>query len=54
MLVLSCGYYAFVRGLFICALWSSARKGLTSWLPFVASNYELVNFPLVSWVRCGT
>ena len=40
--------------LFICALWSPAGKGLTSWLSFVASNYEFVTFPLVSWVRCGT
>ena len=40
--------------LFICALWSPAGKGLTSWLSFVVSNCEFVNFPLVSWVRCGT
>ena len=40
--------------LFICALWSSAGKGLTSWLSFVVSNCELVTLPLVSWVRCGT
>ena len=40
--------------LFICALWSPAGKGLTSWLLFVVSNCEFVNFPLVSWVRCGT
>ena len=40
--------------LFICALWSPAGKELTSWLPFVVSNYEFVTFPLVSWVRCGT
>ena len=38
----------------ICALWSPAGKGLTSWLSFVVSNCELVTFPLVSWVRCGT
>ena len=25
--------------LFICALWSPAGKGLTSWLSFVVSNY---------------
>ena len=37
----------------IDALWSSAGKGLTSWLPFVMSNCEVVTFPLVSWVRCG-
>ena len=40
--------------LFICALWSPAGKGLISWLSFVVSNCQLVNFPLVSWVRCGT
>ena len=38
----------------ICALWSSAGKGLTSWLFFVVSYCEFVTFPLVSWVRCGT
>ena len=40
--------------LFICALWSPAGKGLTSWLSFVVSNCECVTFPLVSWVGCGT
>ena len=40
--------------LFICAFWSPAGKGLTSWLSFVVSNCEFVTFPLVSWVRCGT
>ena len=40
--------------LFICALWSPAGKGLTSWLSFVPSNSEFVIIPLVSWVRCGT
>ena len=39
---------------FICALWSPAFKGLTSWLSFVVSYCEFVTFPLVSWVRCGT
>ena len=29
-----------------------AGKGLTSWLPFVVS--EFVTFSLVFWVRCGT
>ena len=38
----------------VCALWSPAGKGLTSWLSFVVSNYDFVTFPLVSWVRCGT
>ena len=40
--------------LFICALWSSAGKGLTSWLLFVVSKCEFVTIPSVSWVRCGT
>ena len=40
--------------LFICALWSPAGKGLTSWLSFVVSSCEFVTFPFVSWVRCGT
>ena len=30
--------------LFICALWSPAGKGLTSWLSFVMSNCEFVCF----------
>ena len=38
---------------FIDALWSPAGKGLISWLSFVMSYYEVVTFPLVSWVRCG-
>ena len=40
--------------LFICALWSTAGKGLTSWLSFLVHNCEFVTFPLVSWARCGT
>ena len=40
--------------LFICALWSPAEKGLTSWLSSLVYNCEFVTFPLVSWVRCGT
>ena len=40
--------------LFECALWSTAGKGLDSWLSFVVSNCKFVTFPLVSWVRCGT
>ena len=31
--------------LFVCALWSPAGKGLTSWHLFVASNCVLVTFP---------
>ena len=49
-LVLLC----FHARLFVDALWSPARKGLTSWLAFVMSNCDVVTFPLVSWVRCGT
>ena len=33
--------------LFVDALWSSAGKGLTSWLSFVMSNCDVVTFPLV-------
>ena len=40
--------------LFICALWSPAGKGVTSWLSFVVSSCEFVTFPLISCVRCGT
>ena len=44
----------FCARLFICALWSPAGKGLTSWLSFVVSSLSFFTFPLVSWVRCGT
>ena len=40
--------------LFICALWSPAGKGLTSWLSFVVSNCEFVTSQLVYLVRYGT
>ena len=43
----------FCTRLFICALWSPAGNGLTSWLSSVASYCEFVTFPLVSWVGCG-
>ena len=36
--------------LFMCALWSPAEEGLTSWLSFVVSDCEFVTFPLASWV----
>ena len=39
--------------LFICALWSPAGKGLTSWPSFVMSGCKVVTFSLLSWVRCG-
>ena len=32
--------------LFICALWSPAGNGLTSWLSFVVSNCEFWHFPI--------
>ena len=32
--------------LFICALWSPAGKGLTSWLSFVVSNCEFSHFSI--------
>ena len=50
---LFCPVFAmFCARLFICALWSSAGKGLTA---LVCGVYrEFVTFPLVSWVRCGT
>ena len=40
--------------LFIGALWSSAGKGLTSWLSFVMPNCEVVTFPIgiPGQVRC--
>ena len=44
----------FCARLFICALWSPAGKWLTSWFSFDMSNCELITFPLVSLVRCGT
>ena len=47
-LVLLC----FHARLFVDALRSPARKGLTSWLSFVMYNCDVVTFPLVSWVRC--
>ena len=31
----------FCARLFICALWSPAEKGLTSWLSFVVSSVSL-------------
>ena len=48
-LVLLC----FHARLFVDALWSPAAKVLTSRLSFVMSNFDVVTFPLLSWVRCG-
>ena len=50
----SCLVFAIIcTRLFICALWSPAGKGLTSWLSFVMSNCESATLKLVSWVSCG-
>ena len=49
-LVLLC----FHAHLFVDALWSPDGKGLTFWLSFVMSNFDVVTFPCVSWVRCGS
>ena len=46
---LSCVCSAFVRAC-SCALWSPARKRMTSWLSIVVPGCEFVIFPLVSWV----
>ena len=54
MVFLSCVCCVFVRVIYICALWSPAGKGLTSWLSFVVLNCVFVTFPMVSWVKCGT
>ena len=35
--------------LFICALWSPAGKGLTSWFLFVVSNCEFVTSHWYPW-----
>ena len=35
--------------LFICALWSPAEKGLTSWLSFVVSAVSLSLFYWYPW-----
>ena len=45
--------FYFHARLFVDALWSPAGKGLTSWLSFLMSDYNVVTFPLASWVRCG-
>ena len=52
MLFLSC-VFMLSCNLFVDALWSPARKGLTSWLSFVMYNCDVVTFPLVSWASSG-
>ena len=54
MLFMSCFLLCFRARLFIDVLWSPDGKGLISWLSFVMFNREVVTFPLVFWVRCGT
>ena len=52
MLFLSCFVMLSCTSVFY-ALRSPAGKGLTSWLSFVMSNWDVVTFPLVSWARRG-
>ena len=40
-----CLVFVVLSRLFIAALWSSAGKGLASWLSFVMFNYVFVTFP---------
>ena len=40
-----CLVFVMLSRLFIAALWSPARKGLTSWLLFVMKNCVFVTFP---------
>ena len=53
-----CGSFMFFCLVFVMPLCVSVYlrlgKGMTSWLSFVLDNCEIVTFPLVSWVRCGT
>ena len=51
--VLSCICYVFVRVCLYVLCGHLLGKGWPR-LSFVVSNCELVTFPLVSWVRCGT
>ena len=46
MLFLSCFAVPLCASLFICALWSPAGKGLTSWLSFVV---PIVGLSLSHW-----
>ena len=40
-----CLVFVMLFNLFIAALWSSAGKGLASWLLFVMINWVFVTFP---------
>ena len=53
MLCLSRFCYAFVRVCLLMPCGQLLGKGLTSWLLFVMSNFDVVTSPLVSWVRSG-
>ena len=46
--------FCFLVRLFVDALWSSAGKGMTSWLSFVMSNCDVVTSPsgTLGQVRC--
>ena len=54
--VFLCLVFIMLSRLFIAALWSSAGKGLTSWLLLVMFIvFLLLSYVVyVSWVRCGT
>ena len=45
MLFIICLVFVMLSRLFIAALWSPARKELTSWLLFVMSYCDFVPFP---------
>ena len=45
MLFLSC-LLCFHALLFVDALWSPARKGLSSWLSFAMSKFDIFTFPI--------
>ena len=49
-----CFVFVILSRLFIAALWSPARKGLTSWLSIVMFNCVLSLSHVVSWVRYVT
>ena len=46
--------FAILSCLFLSALWSPVRKGLTSWLSCMWCFLVFLSLPhMVSWVRCG-
>ena len=53
-LCILCLVFLMILLLFIAALWSPARKGLTSWLLLVMFIVFLLLSHVVSWVRCGS